>query len=161
MSARWEGEMHSSPMPSANTIALLETTRRLERRLTDAVDGALEDLALTSSLYLVLEALDAEPRIHASQVARALRITRQSAHALIIKLRYADMVDLLPLDLGVRGLILTDVGARRLAAARDAIEHVLSPIDVELETDDLARMLDLMNGAAHAPRHRPLPWWFG
>jgi DNA-binding MarR family transcriptional regulator len=152
---------HPSPAPSANTIALLETTRRLERRLTDAVDGALEDLALTSSLYLVLEALDAEPRIHASQVARALRITRQSTHALITKLRYADMVELLPLDLGVRGLILTDVGARRLVAARDAIEHELSPIDAELEADSLVRMLDLMNGAAHSHRPRPPPWWFG
>jgi DNA-binding MarR family transcriptional regulator len=152
---------HPSPAPSANTIALLETARRLERRLSAAVDGALEDLALTSSLYLVLEALDAEPRIHASQVARALRITRQSTHALITKLRYADLVDLLPLDLGVRGLILTDVGARRLIAARDAIEHELSPIDAELEADDLVRMLDLMNGAAHALRPRPPPWWFG
>jgi DNA-binding MarR family transcriptional regulator len=99
---------HPSPAPAADTIALLETARRLERRLSDAVDGALEDLALTSSLYLVLEALDVEPRIHASQVARALHITRQSTHTLIIKLRYADMVKLLPLDLGVRGLILTD-----------------------------------------------------
>jgi DNA-binding MarR family transcriptional regulator len=152
---------HPSPPPSANTIALLATTRRLERRLTDAVDGALEDLALTSSLYLVLEALSAEPRIHASQVARTLRITRQSAHALIIKLRYADMVELLPLDLGVRGLMLTDVGARRLTAARDAIDHMLSPIDAELEADDLVRMLDLMNGAAHTLRPRPPPWWFG
>jgi DNA-binding MarR family transcriptional regulator len=152
---------HPSPAPSANASALLETTRRLERRLSAAVDGALEDLALTSSLYLVLEALEAEPRIHASQVARALRITRQSAHALITKLRYADMVELLPLDLGVRGLILTDVGARRLLAARDAIEHELAPIDAELETDDLVRMLDLMNGAAHALRPRPPPWWFG
>ena len=150
-----------SPAPVTNTIALLETARLLERRLSDAVDGALEDLALTSSLYLVLESLHAEPRIHASQVARALRITRQSTHALIIKLRYADMVELLPLDLGVRGLILTDVGQRRLIAARDAIEHVLSPIDAELEADDLARMLELMDGAAHALRPRPLPWWFG
>ena len=152
---------HPSPAPSANVSALLETTRRRERRLSAAVDGALEDLALTSSRYLVLEALEAEPRIHASQVGRALRITRQSAHALITKLRYPDMVELLPLDLGVRGLILTDVGARRLLAARDAIEHELAPIDAELETDDLVRMLDLMNGAAHALRPRPPPWWFG
>jgi DNA-binding MarR family transcriptional regulator len=150
-----------SPTPSANTVALLETTRRLERRLSDSVDGALEDLALTSSQYLVLEALDAEPRIHASQVARALRITRRSAHALIVKLRYADMVELLPLDLGVRGLMLTDVGSRRLIAAREAIEHELSPIDAELEADDLVRMLDLMDAAAHALRPRPPPWWFG
>jgi DNA-binding MarR family transcriptional regulator len=153
--------MQPSPAPSPDTIALLETARRLERRLSDAVDGALEDLALTSSLYLVLEALDAEPRIHASQVARALRITRQSTHALIVRLRYADMVKLLPLDLGVRGLMLTDVGQRRLIAARDAIEHVLSPIEAELEVDDLVRLLELMNGVAHALRPRPRPWWFG
>ena len=152
---------HAAPAPSTNTTALLETARRLERRLSDAVDGALEDLALTSSLYLVLEALDAEPRIHASQVARALRITRQSTHALIIRLRYADMVELLPLDLGVRGLILTEVGTRRLVAARDAIAHVLSPIDTELDADELVRMLDLMTGAADALRPRPPPWWFG
>jgi DNA-binding MarR family transcriptional regulator len=153
--------MRPSPTPSADTIALLETARRLERRLSDAVDGALEDLALTSSLYLVLEALDAEPRIHASQVARALRITRQSTHALLTRLRYADMVKLLPLDLGVRGLILTDVGERRLIAAREAIEHVLSPIETELEADDLLRLLKLMNDAAHTLRPRPRPWWFG
>ena len=53
---------------AGSPVALLESARRLDRRMSDTVDGAVEDLALTSSLYLVLEALDAEPLVHASQL---------------------------------------------------------------------------------------------
>ena len=153
--------MQLSPTPSSDAIAVLEAARRLDRRLSDAVDGALEDLALTSSLYLALEALDSESRIHGSQLARNLRITRQSTHALLTKLRYADLIELLPLDLGVRGLVLTSTGRRRLTMAREALADVLSPLKQELPPDDLTRLLELMEGVAHALRPRPRPWWFG
>jgi MarR family len=88
-----------------DAAALLRSVRRLEQRLSDSINGGLEDLGLTTSLYLSLDALDREPRVHASQLARNLGITRQSVHALVVKLRRMDLVDLLPLDLGVRGLV--------------------------------------------------------
>ena len=69
------------PQPPRSTFdapALIRSVRRLEQRLSDVVDGTLEELGLTTSLYLALEALDLEPRVHASQLGRTLGITRQS-----------------------------------------------------------------------------------
>ena len=153
-------QRHSSTS-SGSPIVLLEAVRRLDRRLSGTVDGELEELALTTSLYLTLEALDAEPQIHASQLARTLRITRQSTHALLTKLRYGDLIQLLPPDLGVRGLVLTDVGRRRLVAARDAVAHVLAPLEDEVAPGDLTRLIELMDRTSQTLRPRPPPWWFG
>jgi DNA-binding MarR family transcriptional regulator len=97
-----------------DAATLLRSVRRLEQRLSDSIDGALEELGLTTALYLSLEALDREPRVHGSQLARNLGITRQSVHAVVARLRRMDLVELLPVDLGVRGLLLTDLGRRRL-----------------------------------------------
>jgi DNA-binding MarR family transcriptional regulator len=144
---------------SFDTAALLGSVRRLEQRLSDSIDGGLEDLGLTMSLYLSLDALDREPRVHASQLARNLGITRQSVHALVAKLRRMDLVDLLPLDLGVRGLLLTDLGRRRLNAARDAVQDVVAPLHDDLSPRELDGLIRLAERCVHALRPRPLRWW--
>ncbi len=138
---------------------LLRSVRRLEQRLSDAIDGALEELGLTTSLYLSLDALDREPRVHASQVARNLGITRQSIHAVVAKLRRMDLVELLPVDLGVRGLLLTDLGRRRLEVARDAVRGAIGPLPHDLPPHDLAHLTHLADRCVHALRPRPLRWW--
>jgi DNA-binding MarR family transcriptional regulator len=143
---------------------LLRSVRRLEQRLSDVIDGALQELSLTTSLYLVLEALDREPRIHTSQIARALGITRQSVRAHVVKLQRLqrmDLIELLPLDLGVRGLMLTDRGARRLMVARDEVRDVLTPLSVHLSTTDLGSLTDTADRAVRALRPRVDHWWLG
>lgn len=140
-------------------VPLLRSVRRLEQRLSDSIDGALEEIGLSTSLYLSLEALDREPRVHASQLARNQGITRQSVHALVAKLRRMDLVELLPVDLGVRGLLLTDLGRRRLEVARDAVQAVVEPLHPELPTRELHDLARLADRCVHALRPRPSRWW--
>jgi DNA-binding MarR family transcriptional regulator len=153
--------MHEEPGtdPPFDAATLLRSVRRLEQRLSDSIDGALEEIGLTTSLYLSLEALDREPRIHASQLARNLGITRQSVHALVVELRRMDLLDLLPLDLGVRGLLLTDLGRRRLDVARDAVQDVIAPLHDDLSPRELDGLTRLAGQCVHALRPRPLRWW--
>jgi DNA-binding MarR family transcriptional regulator len=145
--------------PPFDAAILLRSIRRLEQRLSDSIDGGLEELGLTTSLYLSLDALDREPRVHASQLARNLGITRQPVHALVVKLRRMDLVELLPLDLGVRGLFLTDLGRRRLHVARDAVQDVLAPLHDDLSPRELAGLARLAGHCVHALRPRLLRWW--
>jgi DNA-binding MarR family transcriptional regulator len=153
--------VHAEPSeePPFEAATLLGSVRRLEQRLSDSIDGGLEELGLTTSLYLCLEALDREPRVHASQLARNLGITRQSVHALVVKLRRMDLVDLLPVDLGVRGLLLTELGRRRLAVARDAVQDVIGPLHDDLSPRELDRLAHLADRSVHALRPRPSRWW--
>lgn len=147
------------PAPMFDPPKLLRSVRRLEQRLSDVIDGALEELGLTTSLYLALEALDREPRVHASQLGRTLGITRQSVHALVVRLRRMDLVEQLPLDFGVRGLELTDVGHRRLALAREEVHHVMAPVDEDLSSADLVGLSHVADQAVHALRPRVERWW--
>lgn len=142
-----------------DAATLLRSVRRLEQRLSDSIDGGLEELGLSTSLYLCLEALDREPRVHASQLARNLWITRQSIHAVVAKLRKMDLVDLLPVDLGVRGLLLTDLGRRRLHLARDAVRDVIGPLHRDLSTRELDDLANLAERCVHALRPRQFRWW--
>ena len=142
-----------------DAATLLRSVRRLEQRLSDSIDGALEEMGLTTSLYLSLEALDREPRVHASQLARNLGITRQSIHAVVAKLGAMDLVDLLPVDLGVRGLLLTDLGRRRLDLARGAVQDVLASLHRDLSPHELDGLARLAERCVHALRPRPMRWW--
>jgi DNA-binding MarR family transcriptional regulator len=142
-----------------DAATLLRSVRRLEQRLSDSIDGGLEEMGLTSSLYLSLEELDREPRVHASQLARNLGITRQSVHAVVVKLRRMDLVELLPVDLGVRGLLLTDLGQRRLALARNAVHDVIAPVHAGVSPRELDGLAADAERCVHALRPRPMRWW--
>jgi DNA-binding MarR family transcriptional regulator len=145
--------------PRPNELLLVDAVRRLDRRVGWSVDGALEELGLTTSTYLVLEALESEPRVHAGQLARNMRITRQSMHELVRKLRLAGLILLLPKDLGVRGLELTREGRTRLRLARNAVGSELRPLGEALTPQETGKLLDLLSRCEHAVRPRPAPWW--
>lgn len=152
-------QIEPAPDRPLDPVPLLLSIRRLEQRLSDSIDGGLEELGLSTSLYVCLETLAREPRIHASQLARNLGITRQSVHAHVSKLRRMDLVELLPVDLGVRGLLLTDLGRRRLEVAHDAVQHVVEPLDRDLSPPELHDLARLADGCLHALRPRPTRWW--
>jgi hypothetical protein len=62
---------------------------------------------LSFAQYEVMEALAAEPKLHAAELGRRLHITRHSAHTLLKQLERAGLIELLPRDGGIRCAWLT------------------------------------------------------
>jgi DNA-binding MarR family transcriptional regulator len=73
-------------------------------------------------------ALEREPNLHAGEIARLMRVSRQAVHRLLMQLERAGLVRLLPFDHGVRVAALSDLGQRRLATCRPAVREALRPI---------------------------------
>jgi DNA-binding MarR family transcriptional regulator len=139
---------------------LVTASRRFARRLQTRLDEALEGLAISYAQYEVMEHLAERPNLHAGELGRRLRITRQTAHGLLKQLARADLIDLLPSDGGARPARLTSAGRRRLEHGRQA---VLS-IHVELEQvhpEKRLAFLDAVAGldARMAPALKA-HWWF-
>ena len=145
---------------TAETIAAIEQVRRLARRANAAMDGELEELGLTSAQFFFLEAVAAAPREHIAEIARETRTSRQAADRLARQLVRGDLIELMPLDLGVRGLNLTDVGHRRIRLAREAVASILAPIDDVLDERERTALARSAERAAVALGPRPRPWWF-
>jgi len=98
-------------------------------------------------------------REHIAEYARAMRTSRQAADRLARQLVRSDLVELLPKDLGVRGLAVSDLGRRRLALANDAVGAVLEPFEDALSPREGARLADLADRLTTALRPRLRPWW--
>jgi DNA-binding MarR family transcriptional regulator len=125
------------------------------------MDESLEGLGLSYAQYEVMEHLAERPNLHAGELGRRLRITRQTAHGLLKQLARADLIDLLPPDGGARPARLTTTGRRRLEYGRQAIlaihdELVQVPPEKRLVFLDAIAALDAR--IAPAPRRQ---WWFG
>jgi DNA-binding MarR family transcriptional regulator len=149
------------PAATPETIAAIDHVRRLARRASAAMDGELEDLGLTSAQFFFLETVAGAPREHIAEIARVTRTSRQGADRLARQLLRSDLIELMPLDLGVRGLIVTDTGHRRIRLAREAVASALAPIDDVLDEGDRTALASAAERAAVALRARPRAWWFG
>ena len=88
-----------------------------------------------------------------------MRTSRQAADRLARQLVRSDLVELLPKDLGVRGLAVSDLGRRRLALANDAVGAVLEPFEDALSPREGARLADLADRLTTTVRPRLRPWW--
>lgn len=125
------------------------------------MDEALEGLGLSYAQYEVMEHLAERPNLHAGELGRRLRITRQTAHGLLKQLARADLIDLLPPDGGARPARLTTAGRRRLEHGR----HAVLAIHTELEQVSAETRLVFLDAiAALDARMAPAPkttWWFG
>jgi DNA-binding MarR family transcriptional regulator len=149
------------PAATAETIAAIDHVRRLARRASAAMDGELEELGLTSAQVFFLETVAGAPREHIAEIARTTRTSRQAADRLARQLVRSDLIRLMPVDLGVRGLVVTDTGHRRIRLAREAVASALAPIDDVLDEGERTALARSAERAAIALRPRPLPWWFG
>jgi DNA-binding MarR family transcriptional regulator len=113
---------------------------------------------LSYAQYEVIEMLAAEPKLHAGELGRRLRISRQAAHGLLAQLARADLVELLPRDGTSRGAWLTRRGRRRLAACRRAL-HGTERALTALPAGARRGLLQAMGAAETALAPRPQPWW--
>ena len=96
--------------------------RVLRTRLNQCFDL---EFALTYAQYEILQILEEEPNLHASELARRLRMTRQATSRLITRLELQDLVHMGSRDGVIRVALLTDVGTRRLATARESVIDAL------------------------------------
>ena len=140
---------------------LVTASRRFARRLQTRLDEALEELGVSYAQYEIMEHLAERPNLHAGELGRRLRITRQTAHGLIKQLARADLIDLLPPDGGARPARLTPTGRRRLEHCRRAVAPIHADLE-QVEPDRRLTFLDSLSAldARLAPPPRR-PWWLG
>jgi len=100
--------------------------KRVQQSLRRRSDAALRSTGLSMAQYAVLRALADHPEASASELSRLCFVTRQSLQDVLSGLRSSGLVS--ESDRGSRGraraLMLTVSGAKRLAAAHDAVMGV-------------------------------------
>lgn len=97
--------------------------KRVQQSLRRTCDAALRPSGLSMAQYAAMRALADHPEASASDLARLCFVTRQSVQDLLAGLRSAGFVRdaKVPLKGRARSLELTPTGAKRLAAAHDAV----------------------------------------
>jgi len=143
--------------PSARDV--ISAARRFHRLLRAELNGRLAGLSLSYAQYEVLEILEAEPKLHAGELARCLKIRRQSVHRLVAQLVRGDLVDVLPKDGGIRGIRLTPTGRRRLATCRKTLEGTEGALG-KVPAETRALLVEALGACEAALAPPPSPWWW-
>lgn len=117
----WPGS--NAPEP----LQLVTATRRFSRHVQRRLDNALDGCGVSYAQLEVLWMLDERPRVHGAELARRLRVTRQTVTGLHRQLERADLIVLTPPD-WARGGTLTSLGKKRLQLGFDAITPELRKI---------------------------------
>ena len=151
-------ERNASTSPAPTAWDVIHAARRLSRRLEGQLDDALEELALSSAQFEILELLRRDRNAHAAALARRLGVSRQIASRLLAELDRAGPVELLPLDGGVRVPIVTQGGRRRIELAVDATAPIRERI-VHLAPDRRETLVAIVEDLENAIRPPQRPWW--
>lgn len=144
----------SSPSGGDVIIAARLFHRVLRTRLNQCFD---QEFALTYAQYEILQILEEEPNLHASELARRLCMTRQAANRLVERLRRADLIDIGPREGGLRVIWLTDLGTRRLATARRSVVRVERDIQ-KLPAGTRFALVEALGAGRLALIPPPRPW---
>jgi DNA-binding MarR family transcriptional regulator len=131
--------------PSGQEIAAV--VRRVYHLLMFRLDSAVSGAFISFAQYEVLPLLERDPNIHAAAIARSLRVTRQTTHGLVRQLLRAPLVELLPVDGGVRGIELTREGEDRLEFAQGGADIGVADLDAlppedRIQVDEALRLLE-------------------
>jgi DNA-binding MarR family transcriptional regulator len=150
---------HPGPaVPSGREV--IAAARMFHRVLRTRLNQCFEEeFALTYAQYEILQILEEEPNLHASELARRLRMTRQATNRLIARLKLQDLVDVGPRDGAIRVVWLTDVGTRRLATARESVSSVERDIE-KLPAETLVALAEALGAGRLALIPPPRPWWW-
>jgi DNA-binding MarR family transcriptional regulator len=106
------------PLPTLPGYAL----RRAANAAAAELAGRLAPIELRQSDVSVMILIAENPGVTASAIGRALDIQRANMVPLLKRLEDAGLIDRAPIDRKSRGLELTPLGAKRLAAARAVVE---------------------------------------
>jgi DNA-binding MarR family transcriptional regulator len=116
--------------------------RRVSRSIDTRLEAELAGCGVTGAQLELLDRLAGDRDAHVAALARALGIRRQSASALVERLRLSGLVELLALDAGVRVPRITEEGERRRRQAHRATTGSMSLIEA-IALDDRACFVDV------------------
>jgi DNA-binding MarR family transcriptional regulator len=139
---------------------LMVALRRTQHRIEVSIDHALSDLGMSYAQYRALTVLATAPfAIDISELARRLRVARQSAHASVEKLRLQDLVEV-ERD-GYRATVhVTEHGHRRLARARQAASGLESQLERAFTPERRSSLVAMVGEIDDALRPPPSPLWW-
>jgi DNA-binding MarR family transcriptional regulator len=140
--------------------AAIEALRRLHHVVDIVMDRALEEMGISFSQLQVLESLRTGKARHASAIARALRVQRQSLRGPIRSLELSDLIERFDADGGVRVIAITPRGRRRHELAMGAIRMPLDYLRDAITDDDARQLIQLLEKLQRAYEARPRTiWW--
>jgi DNA-binding MarR family transcriptional regulator len=147
--------------PFASGWDVMFESRRVQHRFEVAMDQALEGIGISYAQYRALEALLAGGDLHVSELARRLRVTRQSASDTVAKLQWSDLVEL-EREPHATYVLVTPHGRKRLEMGRRFTHDLGAAIEEALTQPGCGRLVSLLRKAdlAVSPPHRPT-WWLG
>lgn len=150
---------HPTPLRPVTGWELIVATRRFQHHLEVTLDQSLRAHALTLAQYRVLELIARNRPIHISELARRMRLTRQSVQVSVRKLSLLDVVQI-ERDGNLAHVSLSDAGHHRLPRYRRDVEDTIASTERALTPADRHRLVTLMRAADDAIRPAPIPpWW--
>ena len=155
--SRWSAD---TTFPHRTGYDVMIALRRTQHRIEVSIDHALSGHGLTYAQYRALETLaTATFPIHISELARRLRVTRQTAQASVEHLRRQDIV--VTEHDGYRATVyVTDVGRRRLDRARQATSALQLQIEDGMTAKRRADLVALVGEIDDTLRPPPSPLWW-
>jgi DNA-binding MarR family transcriptional regulator len=150
---------HPLPLRPVTGWEVIVTTRRFQHHVEVTLDRSLEPYALTFAQYRALELIARGRPIHVSELARRLRLTRQTVQVSVRNLYHLDLLDI-ERDGNLRIVSISEVGRRRLHHYREAVQDSVSSIETVIDHIDRHRLVSLMRDADKGLIPVPArPWW--
>lgn len=145
---------------SATAWELMTAARRFSHRLEVLMDQRLEHFGISFAQYRALETVAAYPDIHTSELARALRISRQGAGKTIEKLGGGALIDEVR-EAGRVYVTTSELGRKRLDQCRRTTLDMTRPLEEALTEGERHRVVALLERAARAlrPPSTRREWW--
>jgi DNA-binding MarR family transcriptional regulator len=144
---------------SASGWDLILAVRRFQHRLEVFMDQSLEPLGMTFAQYRALEYLAASLEMHVSELARALRLSRQAVLATVEKLDRGGLIDLVR-ESGRLYVKPSELGRRRLRSCRRFTDDFKQQLERDLTPAERHQMTQLLSKAEEGlPPPRSPEWW--
>lgn len=145
---------------SATAWELMTAGRRFSHRLEVLMDQRLEHLGISFAQYRALETVAAYPDLHTSELARALRISRQAAGKTIEKLDGGALIHEVR-EAGRLYVTASELGGKRLDQCRRTTLDMTRPLEEALTDGERHRVVVLLEraGGALRPPSTRREWW--
>lgn len=124
------------------TEPVLPDLMRLQELLRATLDRAARDAGLGTSEYVVLRALARTPGLSGAELARAAKVTPQSMHGVLVRLRRDGSIEPgpHPTDKRLRVFSLTRAGKAAARAATTGAEEIEARLTEGLTAEERARL---------------------
>ena len=141
----------SSPQPVPGAEANLGYLFRLAyQRFRAQLEDGLEDIGLSAQEYAILSVFETRTELSTSELARLTQVTRQTMHALILRLESAGLLDRRARNQRVVLLAPTKQGRDALRAATRRVRGVERAAFAGLSQKDEATVRAWLAGLAAA-----------